>query len=178
MKNSVFIATSLDGFIADINGGIGWLDSIPEINKIDTGYTAFTSHIDALVMGRKTFETVLSFGIEWPYKMPVFVLSSTLKKVPSELKQKVFVINGNLIQILDQIHQQGFHQLYIDGGTLIQNFIREDLIDEITITIIPILLGAGIPLFGSHSKSLAFECVKTTLFIDKIVQNKFVRVRS
>ncbi len=72
-KNSVFIATSIDGYIADRDGGIDWLDTIPKIKDIDSGYAAFTAEIDALLMGRITFETVLGFDIEWPYKKPVFV---------------------------------------------------------------------------------------------------------
>ena len=176
-RNKVFIATSLDGYIADKNGGIDWLDTFPEINEIDTGYTAFTDDIDALVMGRSTFEKVLSFGIEWPYHKPVFVLSNALSQIPEELTGKVHLVKGSLQTILAQIHEAGYFQLYIDGGAVIQNFLKEDLIDEMTITIIPVLLGEGISLFGELSKPLNFECKKTTLFFDKVVQNHFQRIR-
>ena len=174
-KNKVFIATSLDGFIAGENGELDWLESIPELNQIDTGYVGFTSQIDALVMGRKTFETVCAFDIEWPYQKPVFVVSNSLTEIPEKLIDKVFLVKGSLTEILEQIHQKGFHQLYIDGGQLIQSFLGEDLIDEMIITIIPILLGEGIPLFTTLPKQLKFECIKSTLFLDKVVQNHFVR---
>ncbi|MBO6621534.1 MAG: dihydrofolate reductase [Balneola sp.] len=174
-KNKVFIATSLDGFIADKDQGIEWLNSFPEINEVDTGYEAFISKIDALVMGRTTFETVLNFGIEWPYKKPVFVLSNRLKKVPDELSGSVQLVRGTLDEILKQIHNQGHHNLYIDGGKTIQSFLKEELIDEMVITTIPILLGSGIPLFGELSKPLKFKCIETTLFFDKVVQNRFLR---
>ncbi len=175
-KNKVFIATSLDGFIADQQGGIDWLDTFPEINEVDSGYEAFNAGIDALVMGRNSFEKVLSFGIDWPYTKPVFVLSNTLKEVPAGIKETVQIVNGSLKNILKQIHNQGFHRLYIDGGKTIQSFLEEDLIDEITITTIPVLLGSGIPLFGELANPITFKCVETKLFFDKVVQNKFVRI--
>ena len=175
-NNKVFIATSLDGFIADKNGGIDWLDTFPEINNIDTGYAEFTSNIDAIVMGRSTFEKVCSFGIEWPYKKPVFVVSNSIGEISEELKSNpIFLVKGNISEILSQIHQKGHYQLYIDGGMLIQSFLKEDLIDEIVITIIPVLLGEGIPLFSKLPKPLKFECKKSILFLDKIVQNHFKR---
>ncbi len=175
MKNSVFIATSLDGYIADKDGGIDWLNSIPEINSIDTGYKAFTAQIDALVMGRSTFETVCSFDIDWPYEKPVFVMSRTIAKIPEKLQDKVFPVKGTLTEILEQIHQKGYHRLYIDGGKVIQSFLKEDLIDDMIITVIPILLGNGIPLFADLPKPLDFECKKSIVFLDKVVQNHFIR---
>lgn len=174
-KNKVFIATSIDGYIADKNGGIEWLDTIPEINTIDSGYEAFTSDIDAMVMGRATFETVVGFDIDWPYKIPVFVVSSTMKEIPEKYHGKAHLLKGSLTEILKQIHNKGRHRLYIDGGKLIQSFLREDLIDEMVITIIPVLLGGGIPLFGEMPKQLDFECKESKLFLNAIVQNRFVR---
>jgi len=175
--NRVFIATSIDGFIADKNGGIEWLDTIPEINQIDSGYVGFVENIDAFLFGRATYEKVLSFGIEWPYQKPVFVLSTTLKSVPNELEGKVFLINGFIEGVLSEIHKKGFTNLYIDGGKVIQNFLNEDLIDEMVITIIPILLGEGIPLFSKLQKPIAFECVESTLYLGKIAQMRYVRKR-
>ncbi len=177
-SNKVFIATSLDGFIADSDGGIGWLDTFPEINTVNTGYKTFVASIDALVMGRHTYETVLGFDVPWPYAKPVFVLSNTLKEIPGELEGKVFLQNGPLIEVLKRIHAQGYHQLYIDGGSLIQSFLKEDLIDEMVITTIPVLLGQGIPLFGAVSEHLKFRCAETTLFFETVVQNRYVRQKN
>ena len=174
-KNSVFIATSLDGYIADKDGGIVWLDTIPEINAIDTGYASFTSEIDALVMGRISFETVCGFDVEWPYTKPVFVISNSLSEIPETYKGKVELVKGTITEILEHIHDQGHHRLYIDGGKLIQSFLREDLIDEIVITVIPVLLGAGVSLFGDLEHQLEFECVETKLFLQAIVQNHYHR---
>lgn len=175
--NSVFIATSLDGFIADENGGIDWLHTIPNPNGDDMGYEHFISNIDALIMGRNTFETVCSFDIEWPYEKPVFVLSNSLDKIPRKYEDHAQLVKGQLKDVVSQIHQLGHHNLYIDGGTTIQNFLKEDLIDEMTITLIPILLGTGIPLFSALEKPLNFECAESTIFLKKVVQNRFKRLR-
>ena len=127
-KNKVYIGTSLDGYISDRNGGLAWLDSIPNPDQIDMGYSAFLNQADALVMGRTTFEIVCGFDIEWPYKKPVFVLSHTLKEVPESLIGKVYLLKGPLTEVLKQIHEKGYYSLYIDGGKTIQSFLQEDLI--------------------------------------------------
>ena len=121
-RNSVYIGTSLDGYIADRNGGLEWLDSIPNTDNSDMGYYDFMGRIDALVMGRTTFETVCGFDVDWPYKKPVFVLSNTLVELPESHKGKAYLVKGTLSEILEQIHQKGYHRLYIDGGATIQNF--------------------------------------------------------
>ncbi|MFK7953152.1 MAG: dihydrofolate reductase family protein [Ekhidna sp.] len=175
-RNSVFIATSLDGYIADENGGIDWLESVPNPDQIDMGYGKFISEIDALVMGRTTFETVCAFDMDWPYEKPVFVLSNTLTEVPSELKNKVYLVKGTLSQILQKIHEKGFSHLYIDGGKTIQSFLKEDLIDEMIITTIPVLLGGGFPLFSTLTKRANFECINSKIYLDAIVQNHFKKL--
>ena len=137
-KNSLFIATSLDGYIADKNGGIDWLNTVPNPDLEDMGYSNFIRRIDALVMGRTTFETVCAFDIDWPYTKPVYVLSNTLIEIPENYQGKAFLKKGSLTDILHDIHQQGHHRLYIDGGATIQSFLKEDLIDEMILTTIPI----------------------------------------
>ena len=174
-KNSVFIATSLDGYIADKNGGIDWLHSIPNPDNDDMGYVEFTNRIDALVMGRTTFETVCGFDVDWPYKKPVFVLSNKLKELPESHKGKVFLVKGTLTEILDQIYEKGFNRLYIDGGTTIRNFLKEDIIDEMVLTTIPILLGGGSFLFSELPKELKFELIGTKTYLNQITQNHYRR---
>ncbi|MCW5516025.1 dihydrofolate reductase family protein [Muriicola sp. Z0-33] len=174
-KNSVFIATSLDGYIADKNGGVDWLHSIPNPDLDDMGYIAFTNEIDALVMGRSTFETVCGFDVDWPYDKPVFVLSTTLNEIPESHKEKAFLVKGSLTEILAQIYKKGFYRLYIDGGTTIRNFLKADLIDEMVITTIPILLGGGAPLFSELPKAMEFELMGTKTFLNQIVQRHYKR---
>lgn len=174
-KNSVFIATSIDGFIADKNDGIDWLHSIPNPDNDDMGYLEFNKEIDALVMGRRTFETVLGFDFDWPYKKPVFVLSNKLKEIPKSHKGKAFLVNGTLTEILNKIHRKGFNKLYIDGGTTISSFLKADLIDEMILTTIPILLGGGSSLFTELPNELNFELIKTKTYLNQITQNHYKR---
>jgi len=175
--NKVFIATSLDGFIADKNGNIDWLHSVPNPHNDDMGYSAFMSGIDAIVMGRVTYETVLGFDMDWPYSVPVFVLSRTLKNVPKQLHEKVFPVQGELTSVVKKINDLGYSQLYIDGGRTIQSFLEQDLIDEMIITTIPVLLGGGTQLFSALNDPLSFECTQTQLYLEKVVQSRYVRRR-
>ena len=176
-RNSIFIATSIDGYIADKNGSIDWLHNIPNPDNIDMGYGEFTSQIDAIVMGRTTFETVCGFDIEWPYTKQVFVLSNTMSEIPLKYKENVSLVKGSLPEILEHINAQGFQHLYIDGGKTIQGFLQSDLIDQMVITIIPILLGSGTPLFSELSSPLNFECYESNVYLNKIVQNHFRRLK-
>ena len=176
-KNKVFIATSIDGYIADNNGGIDWLHEIPNPQGIDMGYSEFNSQIDALVIGRATFGTVCGFDMDWPYQKPVFVLSNSMATIPKKYEGKAELVKGSLKNILEYIHKKEYYHLYIDGGKTIQSFLKEDLIDEITITVIPFLLGSGIPLFADLPKRLEFECVDSKVFLGKIVQNHFKRTK-
>lgn len=175
--NSVYIATSLDGFIADKNGGIEYLDLIPIPENEQMGYVEFTDRIDALLMGRTTFEKILGFDVEWPYEKPVYVLSNSMKEIPESHLGKAHLVKGPLTEVLEQIHKKGLTRLYIDGGITIQNFLKEDLIDEMIITIVPILLGGGSPLFSKNSKELEFELVGSKIHFDKLVQHHFKRKR-
>ena len=155
-----------------------WLNTVPNPDHLDLGYEKFIKEVDAIVMGRSTFEAVSSFDIEWPYKIPVFVLSRTMDKVPEKYQENAEHLNGSLTEILDQIHEKGYIRLYIDGGTTIQNFLKEDLIDEIIITTIPILLGGGSLLFGELPNELKFEHLESHLYLDALVQDRYRRLRS
>jgi len=139
------------------------------------GYVEFINGIDALVMGRTTFETVLGFDVDWPYNKPVFVLSNKLKEIPESHKEKAFLVKGTLTKILDQIHEKGFYRLYIDGGATIRSFLKEDLIDEMVLTTIPILLGGGSSLFSELPNRLKFEMIGTKTYLNQITQIHYIR---
>ena len=177
-KNTVFIARSIDGYIAGPNGELDWLHAVPNPDGEDMGYQQLMEKVDAVVMGRTTFETVLGFGGAWPYAKPVFVLSTTLNEVPEELKSRVFLLEGDPRSVLEAIHAQDYHRLYIDGGTTIQQFLREDLIDELIITTMPILLGGGFPLFGDLKQPLEFIHVASKVYLGQVVQDHYRRKRS
>ncbi len=176
MPNIVYIATSIDGYIADKEGGLDWLFSTPNPDNSDFGYSDFINRIDAIVMGRKTFETVCGFECDWSYTKPVFVLSNSLTAVPEEYEEKAELISGPLREVVYAINQKGYKELYIDGGITIQSFLKENLIDELVITKVPVLLGGGVPLFGKLSEPINFEHVKTEVLLNAMVQSHYRRL--
>ena len=163
-KCSVYIATSLDGFIAKSDGDIDWLHH-PDytVEGEDFGYNTFMDSISALIMGRNTYDKVLTYG-EWPYSKPVFVLTSKTLDIPENMAEKVFFLKGTPQEVIRKTIQQGFDRLYVDGGKTIQSFLRVGLISEITITQLPVLLGKGIPLFCPLQTSVPLTLISSTTY--------------
>ena len=174
MPNFVYIATSLDGFIAKKDGGIDWLLETPNPEGSDFGFSEFMKSVDAIVMGRNTFELVLTFS-EWHYTKPVFVLSNTLQSVPNNVTDKAEILSGNPESIIKELNSRGYKNFYIDGGITIQNFLDQELIDELIITRIPILLGDGIPLFAGLTKEQKFEHLNTEVYNNSLVKSHYKR---
>jgi dihydrofolate reductase len=173
LRVSVFIATSLDGFIARPDGDIDWLHEVEDIGGgDDAGYAAFFDTIDVLVMGRGSFEKVLEFD-GWPYPKPVIVLSKSLKDVPDNLRDKVKIDASAPQELLEKLSQDGIKRIYLDGGKVIQSFLREGLVDDMIITTIPILIGKGIPLFGDLEKDIKLRHVETKTWHNGFVQSKY-----
>ncbi|MEH6591407.1 MAG: dihydrofolate reductase family protein [Halioglobus sp.] len=160
---SVYIATSLDGFIAREDGSLDWLDAasatVPDGE--DCGYAAFMNSIDALIMGRNTYEKVLSFG-QWPYeKKPVIVLSSRALEIPDSLSNMVEHSFESPNKLYERLSKMGLKRIYIDGGITIQRFLDAGLIDDITITKIPIIIAKGKPLFDGLHRDIALKHIAT-----------------
>jgi len=176
MPTVVYIATSLDGYIAEADGSLDWLFAVPNPEGSDYGFAEFMADVDALVMGRRTFETVVGFG-EWIYDKPVFVLSETMGSVPAGLEGKAEIVRGEPQRVIDFLQGRGLTRLYVDGGRVVQSFLREDLIDELIITRIPVLLGAGIPLFGELENALWFSHQGTEILNDELTRSRYVRNR-
>jgi dihydrofolate reductase len=172
MRCSVFIAVSLDGFIAREDGDIDWLERQPRGDE-DYGYTEFFESIDAIVMGRGTFEKVMSFP-EWPYKQKrLIVLSQSLKTLPIEYKTKAEVCAGPVQALVNDLSKAGHRRIYVDGGKTIQSFLSANLITDLIITRIPILLGRGIPLFGPVPTDIQLSHVATRSFSAGYVQSEY-----
>jgi dihydrofolate reductase len=174
-KASVFIATSLDGFIARLDGRIDWLNQANTVvpDGEDCGYTAFIATVDAIVMGRNTFEQVLTFG-EWPYgDRRVVVLSRQGIVVPDALRQTVSVSEVAPALLVQRLSAEGVQHLYVDGGQTIQSFLRAGLLGELTITVIPILLGTGKPLFGALAADVSLQHISTNIYPFGFVQSKY-----
>jgi dihydrofolate reductase len=175
IKCSVFIATSLDGFIARKDGSIDWLEEANKAVPADTdlGYDRFFASIDALVMGRNTFEQVLSFP-QWPYgTKPLVVLSRSLTRLPDGVPQSVSLSNEAPEKLVAHMEREGFRHLYVDGGKTIRNFLRAGLIDEMTITIVPVLIGEGLPLFGETGADVHYSLIASQAFDFGFVQNTY-----
>ena len=170
MKASIFIGTSLDGFIARANGD---LDFLPPGGGEPHGYDEFMASVDALVIGRKTFETVLTFDA-WPYgEKPVFVLSTR----PLALSPPGVVVermSGAPADIVLQLAARGIRHIYVDGGTTVQRFLQAGLIHHLTITRVPVLIGAGIPLFGPLQHDIVLRHVATRQYASGLVQSEYV----
>lgn len=172
MKASVFVGTSLDGFIARANGD---LDFLPPGGGEPHGYDEFMASVDALVIGRKTFETVLTFP-SWPYgEKPVFVLSSR-PLPPSPLGAVVERMSGAPAEIVSQLAARGIEHVYVDGGITIQRFLQAGLIQRLVITRVPVLIGDGIPLFGALQRDIVLRHVATRPYASGLVQSEYVVV--
>jgi dihydrofolate reductase len=169
MTASVFIGISVDGFIARKNDD---LDFLPEDCE-PHGYTEFIASVDAIVMGRKTFEKVLTFGA-WPYgEKHVVVLSSRPIDLSVVSGGVVEQMAGEPAEIVAQLAARGIHNLYIDGGVTIQRFLRAGMIQRLIITRVPVLIGEGVPLFGSLAHDVRLRHVATRHYPSGLVQSEY-----
>jgi dihydrofolate reductase len=170
MAVSVFVGTSVDGFIARRNDE---LDFLPEGGGEPHGYTEFIAGIDAIVMGRRTFEKVLTMG-PWAYgEKRVVVLSSRPVDLSAASGGVVEQMGGTPAEIVSQLAATGAHNLYVDGGATIQGFLRAGLVDRLVITRVPVLIGDGIPLFGSLPHDLRLRHVATRHYPSGLVQSEY-----
>ena len=175
MKTTVYIGTSLDGFIARKDGNIDWLVQFANDEAIQA-YEEFVHNIDAIIIGRGTFEKVLSFPT-WPYKKDVFVLSASIKQGPDIKREKVTILSMKPKELLKHLSDKGFSSIYVDGGKVIQDYLKEDLIDELIISKAPIILGSGIPLFNYLDNELPFEHKRTRVQSNGLVRSYYERKR-
>ena len=169
MKASTFIGTSLDGFIARRNGAF---DFLPPGGGEPHGYEEFIASVDALVIGRNTYETVLAFP-SWPYgDKPVFVLS-TRPLDPAPRGALVEHLSGEPSEIVSQLAARGIQHIYVDGGITIQRFLRAGQLQRLIITRVPVLIGEGIPLFGALPKDIILKHLGTRQYQSGLVQSEY-----
>lgn len=169
----VFIATSIDGFIARPDGDIGWLLQRDDPAE-DHGYADFIADKDMIVMGRGSYEKIASFDA-WPYDRPVLVLSRQLAgtPVPDALKGKLRFSGLSPSQAMAELRRQGVQKAYVDGGQLVQSFLRDGLIEDMVITTVPVLIGAGRPLFGELPHDVDLALVASRSFPSGLVQSAY-----
>ncbi len=170
MKVSVFVGTSVDGFIARLNGAF---DFLPAGGGEPHGYDEFMASVDALVIGRNTFETVLGLG-EWPYgKKRVVVLSSRPVELSAAQGGVVEQMSGAPEEIVSKLAASGVRHVYVDGGITVQRFLRAGLVTRLTITRVPVLIGEGIPLFGALPHDVRLRHVATQQYASGMVKSEY-----
>ncbi len=171
MRATVFVGTSLDGFIARPNDALDFLEAG---GGEEHGFTEFLASVDAVVMGRRTFEVVLTFG-SWPYgTKPVVVLSSRSLDIPTFPGAVIEHMSGTPAEIVSRLAARGVGHIYVDGGATIQRFLRAGLIQRLVISRVPVLIGSGIPLFGPLSRDIVFRHVATRAFPGGLVQSEYL----
>lgn len=170
MRISVFVGASVDGFIARANHELDWL---PEGGGEPHGYEEFMASVDVLVIGRKTFEKVLTFT-PWPYgSKRVVVLSSQPLDLSVAVGAIIEQMNGTPAEIAQQLVATGAGHLYIDGAITIQGFLQAGLVDRLIITRVPVLIGCGIPLFGTLPHDIRLKHLATRDFPSGLVQSEY-----
>lgn len=172
-KISTFIATSIDGYIAKKNGDIDWLTKFNpptgEDEDKDCGFSKFFSSVDVLVMGRNTYEVVSGFDT-WPYQgKRVVVLSSTLTSVCEQAE----LFNGDIAHLIENLHADGIKHIYIDGGATVSQFLDMGLVDQMIISLIPVVLGSGIPLFSKIHNDKWCRLISSIPFSNGLVQLQY-----
>lgn len=173
----VFIATSLDGYIARPDGDIGWLLARDDPSE-DHGYADFIADKDSLVMGRGSFEKALGFA-PWPYERQVVVLSKQLAgtPVPEALRGKVRFSDADPVLAMAELEREGVRRVYLDGGQLVQSFIRAGLVADMVLTTVPVLIGTGRPLFGALPRDVDLALVASRGFPSGLVQSTYRFIR-
>jgi dihydrofolate reductase len=170
---SVFIATSVDGYIARSDGTIDWLSSVEQAGE-DYGYAAFSASTDTLVMGRATYDVVLGFG-EWPFAGKRCVV---LTHRPCEARHGEAFFSGEPEALLEQLARDGAKHVYVDGGNVIQQFLARGLVDELTVSIVPIVLGGGIRLFAGGEGERRLELVEVRSWPTGLAQLRYAAPRT
>jgi dihydrofolate reductase len=172
MRASVFVGVSVDGFMARTDGA---LDFLPPGGGEPHGYDEFMASVDALVIGRKTYETVLAFD-QWPYgQKPVFVMSAhALASAPSGAI--VEHVSTSPADVASDLSARGIGHVYVDGGITIQGFLRAGLVQRLIVTRVPVLIGTGIPLFGATPHDIMLRHVATRSYASGLVQSEYAVV--
>jgi len=169
----VMMAITLDGYVARKNHSLDWLMKQDTAGE-DHGFAEFLDNIDVIVMGRGSFRTVLGFDV-WPYEKPVIVLSHSLtsEAIPSELTEHVEVVELSPHELIAEMGRRGWHRIYVDGGAIVQSFLKLGLINDFKLAIVPILLGDGIRLFGDLTSDVDLELTHTKAFPSGLVELRY-----
>ncbi|KAB1196552.1 MULTISPECIES: dihydrofolate reductase family protein [Haloferax] len=170
---TLYIATSVDGYIADDDGGVGWLDEFEEDTENDDiveAYEEFFDSVECLVMGATTYEQILGFG-EWPYgDLPTYVF--THRELPQATDTVEFVA-GDVDSVATELEEQYDHCWLVGGAQLAREFLRTGHVDDLRLSLIPVLLGSGIPLFTATDETRRLQHLDTQTFRSGIVELRY-----
>ena len=181
MKCSVYIATSADGYIAMPDGAVDWLHTTgnleADLGSEDMGWQSFIESVDCMIMGRKSMDVIASMNLtpeQWPYgDMNIVVLSRTVTIPPTSFHSETEMYSGDIHELIKDLDARGYKHAYIDGGETITSFIELGLINEMTITQVPVLLGDRIALFGKVNRQIKLEKPVILAFPNDFVQIKY-----
>ncbi|MDP2217745.1 MAG: dihydrofolate reductase family protein [Methanolobus sp.] len=163
-RKIVYIATSLDSFIARKNGDIDWLEEDPSYDY----YNEFIKNVEVILMGATTYEKVMSFGIDWPYPEQTSYVFTHKKDHADE--RNIKFTDEDIISLVEKLQTETTGDIWIMGGSdLINQFLRKGLVDEIVIGIQPIILGEGIPLF-TQPDEIRLELTKVSSYDKGMIQ--------
>lgn len=169
----VFIAISLDGCVARKDHRLDWLFKWDTEGE-DHDFEVFMDSVDGIIMGRGSYENVLNFG-EWPYSKPVVVMSKSLSQedIPEKLEGKVRLVDLDPLELMESLQREGWSRAYVDGGKVVQSFIRDGLIKDFILVTVPILIGDGIRLFGDIDSDIVLELTDLKSFKSGFVQAQY-----
>ncbi|MGQ7846045.1 dihydrofolate reductase family protein [Granulosicoccus sp. 3-233] len=169
----VFMAMSLDGFVAREDFSLDWLMKQNTEGEAH-GHEAFMSSVDCVVMGSGSFRTALKFDI-WPYEKPAVVLSKSLnpRDIPDKLRDKVSICELTPPEVMASLAEKGWQRVYVDGGKIIQSFLREGLISDMTVTLVPILIGSGKRMFGELDADIDLQLLESSSFPSGLVTSRY-----
>lgn len=173
-KIKLYIAASIDGYIANIDGGLDWLSAYPITPELDYGYDLFFNSVDSVIIGGRTYRDILNMDVIYPYKDKISYIITRNKM--NNTKENIHFISDNIIETLSEIKKQKGKDIWlVGGGEIISMFLDSDLIDEITITIIPIILGSGIPLFPNTAKESTWKLYNNHSYSNNVLQVEYHR---
>jgi len=156
------------------DGNLDWLTEVPNPEGSDFGFADFMVGVDAVAMGRSTFDFVAESG-QWPYEKPVYVLSRSLESVSEQLAGKVEIVEGSQQEIIKRMKSRGHEALYVDAGNVVQQFLNADLVDELILLWVPVLLGEGIRLFSNLEHESRWEHIETEVLAGQIVKSRYIK---
>lgn len=166
-KISVYIAQSIDGYIARTDDSLDWMDRVGGFDE-DYGFQKLLASIDALIIGRKTYAVASTVPDPYPGKR-VIVLSNSLDAVKAGME----LYRGDLVELSEKLHREGIRHIWVDGGSTISQFLSLQLVDEMTLSVIPIMLGSGIPLFHAIDKEIPCRLISSQSYCSGLVQQHY-----